>query len=456
MMMHPQTIEAQQLFHDGALALARAERAGIRVDVEYYQQTSTYLEKRIARSRQKLEASELAKTWKRAYRQDVNFDSDPQLSRVLYGVMKIEPTKTTEKGNPSVDLEALENLDVPGLVELLEIRKYLKLKDTYIKGMLNEQIDGYIHPFFHLHTVRTMRSSSAAPNFQNQPNRDPESKKLIRRGIKARPGHMLLAGDFKGIEVSVGHAYHLDPNMKIYLEDKSTDMHRDTAMKCFMLAQEEVLKAVRHTSKNKFVFPEFYGDYYASCAKAMWSEAQKDTHITKSGIQLIKHLSDKGIKTYKQFEDHIKQVEDWFWNTRFAVYTQWKEDHLKLYHMNGYVDYKTGFRIYGLMDRKQAINYPIQGSAFHVLLWCFIQLDRISKEQNWRSRLIGQIHDEIVMDVWPGELDMLIATLHDIMSVKVREHWNWITVPMEIEIETCPVDGSLYDKAPYENGSSPK
>lgn len=450
MNIHPLTQEANQLLLDGALALSRAERNGIRVDVKYYEDQKEYLTKRINRAAQRFELTDLARTWKRTYRGDVNFDSDSQLSRVLFGVMKITPEKTTAKGNPSVDQEALEALDVPGLKEILEIRKLTKLRDTYIKGMLAEQVDGYIHPFFHLHTVKTFRSSSSSPNFQNQPNREPESKKAIRRGIKARPGHLILCADFKGIEVAIGHAYHLDPNMKIYLEDKTTDMHRDVAMKSFFIDDPtEVSKPLRQSGKGDFVFPQFYGDWYKSNAKAMWSHIQAPDYVLKkSGTHILSHLAQHGIKTHAQLEAHIEQVERWFWGERFPVYDQWKKDNLRLYHQNGYIDYKTGFRVQGVMGRNEASNYPVQGSAFHVLLWCFIQLDRIAQEQRWDSRLVGQIHDEIVMDVHPNELGKVIATLREIMTVRVREHWHWITVPLEAEIEGCPVDGSWYDKAP--------
>ena len=96
-----------------------------------------------------------------------------------------------------------------------------------------------------------------------------------------------------------------------------------------------------------------------------------------------------------------EKFEDDFWNRRFKVYNRWKDKWWEGYQKNGYVSMYTGFRCSGIMRRNECINIPIQGSAFHCLLWSFIQVDKISREQNWKSRLIGQIHDAMVLDVHP-------------------------------------------------------
>jgi DNA polymerase-1 len=101
------------------------------------------------------------------------------------------------------------------------------------------------------------------------------------------------------------------------------------------------------------------------------------------------------------------------------------------------------------MRKNECINIPIQGSAFHCLLWSFIQVDKISREQNWKSRLIGQIHDAMVLDVHPDELDMVASTVHKVTCEDLSKHWSWINVPLEVEAEVCPVDGSWNEKSDY-------
>ncbi len=126
---------------------------------------------------------------------------------------------------------------------------------------------------------------------------------------------------------------------------------------------------------------------------------------------------DKGYNDYKTFDkftEHIKKIEDDFWNRRFKVYSRWKDKWWGSYQKNGYVSMYTGFRCSGIMRKNECINIPIQGSAFHCLLWSFIQVDKISREQNWKSRLIGQIHDAMVLDVHPDELDMVKTILYNL------------------------------------------
>jgi DNA polymerase I-like protein with 3'-5' exonuclease and polymerase domains len=107
---------------------------------------------------------------------------------------------------------------------------------------------------------------------------------------------------------------------------------------------------------------------------------------------------------------------------------------------------KTGFQCSGLMGRNDVINYPIQGAAFHCLLWAFIELDRVMQKEKWDTKLIGQIHDAIVLDVNPDELKHVLKTVNYISTIALRKAWNWIIVPLRIEAELCPVDGNWADK----------
>jgi len=110
----------------------------------------------------------------------------------------------------------------------------------------------------------------------------------------------------------------------------------------------------------------------------------------------------------------------------------------------------TGFRCSGVMNHKEVINYPVQGPAFHCLLWSFIQLDKLMMKEGWQSRLIGQIHDSILFDIYPPELEYILEVVKRIMEKDLLKAWDWIIVPLSIGAELCKVDQSWYHKKEIE------
>jgi len=164
------------------------------------------------------------------------------------------------------------------------------------------------------------------------------------------------------------------------------------------------------------------------------------------GGTIADHLIAKGIKSLEQFERHIQGVENDFWGRRFAKYAKWKERWYAGYQKQGYVDMLTGFRCSGVMIRNEVINYPIQGAAFHCLLWCFIELDRIGREQGWDTRLVGQIHDALILDVAPEELRRVSRTVLRVTTRDLPQAWPWIIVPLGVKAELCGVDKSWAEK----------
>lgn len=440
----PKTLDAYELMHNGILALARAERNGIYCDVDYCRTMITHLDRQISRSTAKLKDSEFITKWRRTYGQKFNMGSNTQLADILYNVMGITPTTHTEKGTPSTDADALSTIDIPEIQDMLRIKELEKAKTTYLEGFLREQVDGVIHTNFNLHLARSYRPSTDSPNLANVPSRNPEIKQIVRNAIKARPGHKLICADFKGIEVGISCTYHHDPALIKYVKDKSLDMHRDMAMMLYMLEKTQVTKQIRHSGKNEFVFPQFYGDWWKSCAGSLWASAH--SYNLPDGIPLIQHLAMKKIKTLEQFEKHVEKVEKWFWEDNFHVYTKWKKLWLTEYEKNGYFDTLTGFRCSGVMDRKQVCNYPVQGSAFHIMLQCIIWLDEIMLKEGWDSRIVNQIYDDLTIDVFPDEEEKVINTMKFLMTDKIKEHWKWINVPLELEFSAAPIDGSWYNK----------
>lgn len=461
--MNPITKEAYQLMHEGTLALARAEQVGLRIDMEYCERMKSRLTKKMEVLERKFKETKFYKHWAHVS-PNPNIDSNFQLGHFLYDVKKMKPPRTTASGKGAVDEESLSMLDVPEVQMIVEIRKLRKVRDTYLDAFARESVGGVIHPSYNLHTVRTFRSSSDRPNFQNIPKRDKESMQMCRRAIYPRPGHQLLEVDYSGIEVRISQCYHKDPTMQKYIEDPTTDMHGDMAAQIFLINNFNKNlpehKFLRYCAKNGFVFPQFYGDYFRNCAENMvcrLGQLPKGKWRPGQGVAmpqgtLSDHLLSQGIKSYDDFEDHVKRVEDDFWGRRFLVYNQWKEKWWRRYQKRGYIDTLTGFRCVEPMRKNDCINYPIQGSAFHCLLWSFIQIDKVMREERWDTRIVGQIHDAVILDVLPSELKHVAQTVQEISCHKIREHWPWIIVPLDVEADICPVDGPWSDKEEYPLG----
>lgn len=456
--------QAFDLLHQGTLALWRAEQNGFLIDLPYYEKMQKHLSRKILKFENQLNADSFIIAWRDKYGAKFNLGSGKQLADMLYNVNEVNPPKYTEKGFPSVDVEALEQIDLPALQKMLEIRKLQKVKDTYIQNFLTEQVEGVVHPFFNLASVISYRSSSSNPNFQNIPKRDKGTMKIIRSGIKARRGCHLVEMDFSKLEVSIAACYHQDPTMMKYLTSEHNDMHGDLAQQIFFVPDKDwdrhnnKCSLLRAAAKNGFIFPQFYGDWYKGNAEGLsqwaklpqgkWRKGKGVDH--PSGGTVTDHFIDNGIKSYHDFEEHLRRIEQDFWRKRFPVYAKWKENHWKAYQENGVIDFHTGFQARGIIRKNSCINYPVQGAAFHCLLWTFIETHKYIQENNLETRLVGQIHDAIIMDIPAEELERVIYVVHDIATKKLPAEWKWITAPLQIEAEVCPLGGCWAEKSDYE------
>jgi hypothetical protein len=148
------------------------------------------------------------------------------------------------------------------------------------------------------------------------------------------------------------------------------------------------------------------------------------------------------------FEDHIRQVEDRFWNERFHVYRDWRTMRVKQYKSRGWFDLPTGFVCSGVYSKNQVLNYPIQGAAFHCLLWVLIQAVKEMRRRKMRSRIVGQIHDSAVADVHRAELDDYVELITRLATVEIQKAWKWITVPLAVEVEVG--EQNWFGKKPYQ------
>jgi DNA polymerase-1 len=447
-----------QLLQDGVVALAAIEANGIRVDMTKMAATKEHLAAGIRRLRKEVESSALWKAWKRRFGEGANITSREQLATILYKVMGHPVTDYTDSGAPSADDEALQKIDDPAIGPLARMLKYEKALGTFLRGIEREVVGDRLHPSFNLHLARTYRSSSDTPNFQNFPVRDKEIAQIIRSLFVPSKGCVLVENDFKGIEVSVSACYHKDENFISYITTPGKDMHRDMAAQIYRLKPEEVSKDARYGAKNKFVFPQFYGDFYVACARSLWEWIDKGKLTGPDGQTPLKeHLREQGIKKLGAcnpeerpvkgtFEYHLKEVEDDFWNSRFMQYGQWRKDWYKRYLDKGYFDLLSGFRVHGSFNRNSVTNYPVQGAAFHCLLWTLIQVQNELDARGMRSRIVGQIHDSLIGDVVVEELKDYLEIVEKTVTVRLRKHFPWLVVPLEIEYEICPLDGSWFQK----------
>jgi len=437
-----------QLLFEGMLEFCDTEAIGIRVDDEYLIKQDKHLKKRLDRLTRKIEASKEVELWDKNRDKKFNINSSKMLQDLFINLLDYDLSKKTLKGNDSTDKEVLASLDTDFTRLILDYKKLFKIRGTYLAGFIRENIDGIMRPNFNLHTTRTFRSSSNAVNFQNIPRRDIEAQRICRRSIIPRLGRFLLEVDYSGLEVHIAACYNKDPVLIEYLEDETTDMHRDEAMNLFLLEEDQVTKEIRFVAKNSFVFAEFYGSYFVECAKNLWRDI--DSLKLENGIPLKEHLKSNHISNYSTFEAHVANVEDMLWNEKYIVYRDWKKKIWADYQKTGNIKTLTGFRCGGLMKKNDVFSYPIQGSSFHCLLWSFIQLNQIAKKESWKSYLIGQIHDSIIVDVVPDEFEHIKKTVKRVMCEDVRNHWNWIIVPLSVSAEVTKTDGNWYDKEKIE------
>ena len=444
------------LMFQGSETLSEDSFNGFRLDLDQLDKNNTIIKGIIKEKEQEILKTEEGEKWKKKFGASLNLGSDPQLASILYSPveelgMGLTCTKKTKKENDSVDEQALELMkDIPFISLLLELRKLNKISGTYLEGWKNEiGDDPILRPFVHLHTARTFRSSMSDPNIQNVPVRDKQALKYTRSCIKACDINWhLLEADFKSIEVGVGACYHKDPVMLNYLYDKSSDMHKDMAVECYLLDPDNVSKDCRQGAKNKFVFPEFYGSYWKNVGPDLWNWSLGVT--TKEGMNLNEYLRKKGY-TEDSYVQYIKKVEKEFWGDRFRGYADWKESWWKEYQEKGYFDTLTGFRCQGILRKNEAVNYPIQGSAFHTLLTAKILTLKKIKERNLKSKTSGQIHDSGLYAVPSYEVRTMDEIITETWTNSVKKVHPWIIVPLEVEIEITPREGSWNQKMKLED-----
>lgn len=472
------TREAYQLLHEGQLALAEMEHQGVRVDKGYLDEALKKTRGQIRDLEHRLREDPVyRREWKRRYGDKAKLGSRDQIAAVVFGDLGYPVREMTAGGEEGegrkrakADESAFDHVDLPFVKDWVKCEKLKKARSTYLVGIRRELAyhDGawFVHPSYNLNTVTTFRSSCNDPNWQNIPSRVPEFAKMIRRCYIPLHGHQLVEIDYGQMEFRIPHCYNFDPVLLDYISDTSKDIHRDTAQQLFFLGKDDAKeKTFRHVAKNGAVFPLIYGSYYVDCARNVWAETvSRGAKVKSTGTGIGDHLAKNGIRELGAcdpaqrprpgtFEAHVKSIEDWFWK-KFSVFAQWKRDWHAAYLRDGGLMMLSGFAVNGHHKRNDVTNYPIQGSAFHCLLWSLVRAVREIRRLRFRSRLVGQIHDCAVGNVHPAERDDYIDLLSSIMTDEIKRAWKWITVPLVVEAEVCPIDGPWNLKTVWEDSGS--
>jgi DNA polymerase I len=466
---------AYRLFHEGIKTFAEMEARGMRIDVPYLDRTIDLVEQRIHNLEERLRGHSIYEVWRNAHGAATNLNSRTQLGDVLFNRLgyKGDYTENTADNEDeddrrfSTDESALERLDLGFVKGYLKRSKLMKLNGTYLKGIREETVDEYVHFFLNLHLVLTFRSSADSPNIQNVPVRDKEIMNLIRRAFIAPDGYYLVELDYSQLEVCIAACYHKDPTMLKYIAE-GYDMHRDMAAVIFKVkvpaegdAYYEEFQRLRQQVKALFVFAQFYGDYYASCADAIWDAIRRHKLLGPDGRSMFEHLKKMGIGDLGPvdrddpasrdpdkgtFCRHIYDIQEDFWGKRFPVYYDWRNEWVAKYKRLGYMRTLTDFIIKGIYSRNFIFNAPVQGSAFHCLLRSVIRINEEVRKRRMKSKPVSQIHDSALAYVWHTEYEDFLYMARGIMVDELRKEWPWIITPLKIGIEAAPLGGSWADK----------
>jgi len=410
-----------EMFTRSLPTLVNLKERGIRVSVEALDDVESKFTRKLNEKLAAIRQNEQVRKFEKDTGTTFNPNSPKQWNKILYGGYKLPPI-LTDAGNESTSNEALEiiltktgNPEVKELLgHLFRYRKYVDvIKKVASKpsenskqiGLFRRLIypDGKIHPTTNLHTVPTYRSSVTNPPTQNMYKHDAECRE-VRRCFIPEPGHVLLEGDYKAHEArNIGMA---SGDVELIRQTVAKiDIHKKWAGKIYNVPIDKVSKDQKWLGKNGFVFPSIYGS--------------KPPAISK-------HL---GVS-----KDLISRLQEELW-AEFSGVHEWQKRLIKFYNENGYVEGLTGYRCYGPLTAYQIFNFPIQGGSFHILLDSMVELDNYLINNGFKSRIINECHDAIIIDTDPEEIDDVVAAGTEIMT---RKRWPWMTVPLDVSWECGP------------------
>lgn len=379
--------------------LTRMEREGVCIDVGWLEKVSREFEKELHGIEQRVSA--FTKT-------PVNLNSPKQLAQLLFEELKL-PVQNKTKTGYSTDARVLEILaplhEVPRL--LLEYREISKLKGTYVDPLpgLRSAKTGKIHASFHQTVAATGRLSSSDPNLQNIPIRT-ERGRMIRRAFIPSPGQVLLSVDYSQIELRLlAHMSGDEELVRSFQTDE--DVHRRTASEIFRVKPEEVDDRQRGIAKA-VNFGLMYG-------KTAFGLAQ-ELHIPRREAQDVIDRYFERYQGVKRFLDHliIDAKEKGFTSTLSG-------------RKRALPDLKSSNAGIRNNAERMAMNSPIQGTAADLMKIAMIELDHRLSSEGLRSKLIIQVHDEVVLDCPQSEVEQVRKLVTQVMEGAMK-----LSVPLRV------------------------
>jgi len=386
--------------------LVDMEFEGVKVDEQFLNEYSKVLEADIKISEERVFEQAGVR---------FNLASPKQLGEVLFDILKIDPkAKKTKTGQYATGEDVLAKLAAKHKIvdDILNFRELSKLKSTYVDALpaiLNPKT-GRIHTSYAQAVAVTGRLSSTNPNLQNIPIRSERGREVRKAFIPRDPSRILVSADYSQIELRVVAAISGDPNMCDAFK-QGKDIHTATAAKVYGIAESEVTKEQRYKAKS-VNFGIIYGQGAFGLAENLGisrTEAKEIIDNYKKEFPNIQLYMDQQIN---------KAKEQGFVETLMGR-KRWLRD------INS-----SNFTVRGFAERN-AINSPIQGSAADMIKLAMIKIHREMKKQHWESKMILQVHDELVFDAVESELPALKELILACMTTAMELPNG---VPVEAEI----------------------
>ncbi len=397
-----------KLFYDLEIplmfVLCEIENNGVKIDSDFLSNMSTLLTKKI---------NETQKSIYNIAGEEFNVASPKQLGIILFDKLKIEENpKKTKSGQYSTGEDILTKLSKKSKIVslVLEYREYKKLLSTYIDA-LPEMVSSYdklIHTDYAQAVTATGRLSSNKPNLQNIPIRTQLGRKTRSAFVSRTEGNFILAADYSQIELRIIASFSEDKEM-INAFNNNKDIHSITASKVFGVSLDDVTQDMRRRAKE-VNFGIIYGISPFGLSQNLdipRGEAKEIIDAYFDEFKNVKLYMDRSIEEARS----KKQVKTLLGRRRFL-----RDIDSRNYTLRGFAE-------------RNAINSPIQGTAADIIKLAMVSISKWMKENNIKSKMIMQVHDELVFDVEKTELELLSLNIKKIMENVIK-----IKVPLLVEV----------------------
>lgn len=396
--------EMTSLFYDIEMPLAGVlagmESEGIRVDKQVLEEMGEEI---------KIKLELITKDIYNYAGCEFNINSPKQLGEILFDKLKLPYAKKNKVGYVT-DAYVLKKLeDYPIVSKILEYRALSKLYSTYIEGIISTiREDGKIHTIYTQTLTRTGRLSSIEPNLQNIPMRS-EYGRLIRKAFLPEEGSVILSSDYSQIELRVfAHLSGVQDLIEAFKND--IDIHTKTAMDIFNVPEEGVTSNMRRQAKAVN-----FGILYGISSFGL----SEDLGIP---VREAKEFINRYFETYPGVKDYMnKEIEE----AKVKGYVKTIMNRKRVISELS----SSNFNVKAMGER-MALNTPIQGSASDILKKAMVEIDKLFKESNIRSKMLLQVHDELIFNVYNDEIDKVKDIVYNTMT-----HIFELEVPLDVHIE---------------------